>query len=84
MLPHPHIQSPVAGGHIAAQLFLRGEAVLLPAAFAQQKSENFTKHRYFLPLFLISGVVHGFLPLLPPPDQAAQAENTGKNQIQKA
>ena len=53
MRPHPHIQSPVSGGHIAAQLFLRGEAVLLPAASAQQKIENFTKHGGSPPFYAI-------------------------------
>ena len=57
MLPHPHVQSPVTGSHVDAQLFLRREALPLPAAFSQQKIENFTKHggfllRLFLPRYL--------------------------------
>ena len=53
MLPHPRVQSPAAGSHVDAQFFLRREALPLPAAFAQQKVDQFTKHGGFPSFFLI-------------------------------
>ena len=82
MLPHPPSQSPAAVHHVHVQFFLLGEKALMPAASFPEEIDNFTKHIYFLPLFLIPGVVHPFLTLSVPAKNPPQNQKRVKQKQQ--